>query len=374
MFMTKIKKILFLLCTAAPMAMYGASGGTTAAGGTSSVTSNPDALFANNVIAQGKGVSITKDQLDNEVVRLKSTLAAEGRTMPPDSPELERQVLDNLIAKQLILAKATTADKVKGKVQFEKMMENIKKKGHLTDKEFNQRLQEKLVLLGMSKKQWEKMSVEQATLPAVLERELHITVTDAQAKKFYQNNPGKFERPEMVHVAHILLSTRDPATGKELSAKQKAAKKKEMESILKKARSGVNFTKLVKKYSEDPGSKDRGGQYTFARGQMAPAFEAAAFSLKTNQISGIVTTPYGYHIIKLLNKIPPKKFTFAESEPDIKQYLAQEEMQKQLPGYIAKLKKAADVKILDPKLAAAKVPSAADAAGTNGNMSADDSK
>ena len=80
-----------------------------------------------------------------------------------------------------------------------------------------------------------------------------------------------------------------------------------MEGLLKRARAGEDFAKLAKEYSEDPGSKDKGGEYKFPRGQMVPEFEAAAFSLKTNQVSDIVTTSFGYHIIKLSEKIPAQK-------------------------------------------------------------------
>jgi len=147
--------------------------------------------------------------------------------------------------------------------------------------------------------------------------------------------------------------TTDPATRAELSDDKKAAKKKQMEDILKRAKAGEDFGKLAKEYSEDPGSKDNGGEYTFPRGQMVPEFEAAAFSLGTNQISEIITTQFGYHIIKLYEKIPAKKVELEKVAPDIKDYLTQQALQKQANDYVAKLRKDAGVEILDPKLKAA---------------------
>ena len=85
-----------------------------------------------------------------------------------------------------------------------------------------------------------------------------------------------------------------------------------MEGLLKRARAGEDFAKLAKEYSEDPGSKDKGGEYKFPRGQMVPEFEAAAFSLGTNQVSDIVTTRFGYHIIKLSEKIPARKVEYRQ--------------------------------------------------------------
>src|SRR5207245_5522008 len=133
---------------------------------------------------------------------------------------------------------------------------------------------------------------------------------------FYDENPAKFEQPEMVRASHILLNTKDTAAGTELTPEQKAAKRKQMEAILKRARDGEDFAKLANEYSEDPGSKDKGGEYTFPRGKMVPEFEAAAFSLQTNQVSDIVTTPFGYHIIKLSEKIPPHKVELAKVQDD----------------------------------------------------------
>ena len=185
-----------------------------------------------------------------------------------------------------------------------------------------------------------------------MERELKVTVTDAEARKFYDDHPADFEQPEMVRIAQIFLSTHDPLTGAELSDTDKAAKKKEIEDILKRARAGGNFSNLVEQYSEDSASKDKGGVYTVARGQAPPEIEAAAFSLNTNQISDVVTTTVGYHIIKLLEKIPAKKLDYATVANDLKQALIQQKAAKLAPPYMAALKKETGVEILDPDLKA----------------------
>ena len=89
---------------------------------------------------------------------------------------------------------------------------------------------------------------------------------------------------------------------------------------------------------------------------MLPEFEAAAFSLNTNQVSDIVTTRFGYHIIKLSEKIPARKFEYAKAANDIKEGLTQQALQKQFPDYVAKLKAEANVEILDEKLKAVELP------------------
>jgi parvulin-like peptidyl-prolyl isomerase len=154
----------------------------------------------------------------------------------------------------------------------------------------------------------------------------------------------------MVRASHILLLTQDPETHQPLPADKKAEIKKKMEDILKQAKSGADFAELAKKYTEDPGSKETGGEYTFPRGKMQKEFEDTAFSLKTNEISDIIETTYGYHIIKLSEKIPAKKVDFDKVKEGIKDHLIQLAFSKQVPGFTAKLVKDANIQILDDKL------------------------
>ncbi len=316
-------------------------------------------LFTNSIVARGKGVSVSRAQLDQEVIRVKTQLAAAGRPAPTD---VDRDVLDSMIKTQLVLSKATDADRAKGKSQFETTLAAVKKNAKLTDEEYNQKLDQQLRILNVTKQEWDKLNIDQATIPIVLERELKVNVTEAEAKQYYDENTATFETPEMVRAAHILIGTRDPATGAEMSDDQKAARKKQAEDLLKRARGGEDFAKLAKQYSDDPGSKDEGGEYTFPRGKMVAAFEEAAFALNTNQVSDIVTTPFGYHIIKLYEKLPAKKEPFTGLETKtallksdgqsitVREILSSQAIQKQLPDYFQKVEKEAGVEILDPKL------------------------
>lgn len=310
-------------------------------------------LFGDAVVVRGKGWEIKRSELDTALISVKAMAAGRNQSIPPERVNaFERQVLDDLIALQLLLGKATEADKTKGKEQFAKSFQKFKTDAKLTDAEFDEKLNPQLRVQGLSREQWEKKRVDQATVGIVLEREMKVSVSDDDVKKFYDENPAKFEEPEMVRASHILLSTRDQGTGVELTSDKKEAKRKLAGDLLKRARAGEDFAQLAKEYSEDPGSKDKGGEYKFPRGQMVPEFESAAFSLGTNQISDIVTTQFGYHIIKLSEKLPARKVELAKVTDELKEGLKQQEIQKQLPDFIAKLKKEANVEILDEKLKA----------------------
>jgi parvulin-like peptidyl-prolyl isomerase len=308
-------------------------------------------LFADLVVAKGKNVEIKRSQLDEAMVTVKSGAVARGSVIPPDQmPTIEKQVLDRLIQIQILLAKATPADKKTGQEVTTQRFDAIKERAGSDDV-----LNRQLKSFGTTPEELRAKMTEECTAQAVMERELNIKISDEDVKKFYDENPSKFEQPEMVRASHVLVSTRD-AENKELPEDQKAAKKKKAEDILKRARGGEDFAKLAKEFSDDPGSKDKGGEYTFPRGQMVPEFENTAFSLKVDEISDLVPTQFGYHIIKLSEKIPAKKVELSKVAPDVKEYLKQQAMQKrdtEIKDYLVKLSKEANVEILDETLKSA---------------------
>ena len=305
-----------------------------------------DSLFADAVIAKGKGVEVKRSQLDEMLAGLKSRFAAQGqKPSPADLPMMEKSCLDTLLQVQLFKSQATDADKAKAREVADKRLESIKKSSPSEEI-----LATRLKSINMTVESLRARFVEESTAEEVLRGK--VKVTDADVKKFYDDNPSKFEEPEMVRASHILISTGDPQASPGMPESEKKAKRKIADGLLARANKGEDFAKLAKEYSDDPGSKDKGGEYTFPRGQMAPEFEAAAFSLKTNQISDIVTTKFGYHIIKLNEKIPANKIELSKASPRVREYLEGVEIQKIVPEFYAKLKKEANVEILDPQLKA----------------------
>jgi peptidyl-prolyl cis-trans isomerase C len=341
-------KSLVLLLAATPLLALGAAADGKAGQTNAARAAKPSDLFGDTIIAKGKNVSVTRGEFDEALIGIKATASARGQVIPPEQLALvEQQVLDRLIQIQLLLAKATDADKAAGKQLGEKRLTEIKARSG-SEEAFERQLKS----VGMTHDDLVSKITEESTAETVIKRELKADVTAEDAKKFYDENPARFEEPEMVRASHILIGTRDPAAGSDLPDDKKAEKRKLAEDLLKRARAGEDFAALAKEYSEDPGSKDKGGEYTFPRGKMVPEFEAAAFSLEPDQVSDIVTTTYGYHIIKLSEKLPAKKVEFEKVVDDLKEGLTQQELQKQLPDYLAKLRADAGVEILDEKLKA----------------------
>jgi peptidyl-prolyl cis-trans isomerase C len=165
--------------------------------------------------------------------------------------------------------------------------------------------------------------------------------TDVQCREFYDKNPDKFKQDESVRASHILFRVDENADA--------ATKKKAMDqaqSVLKEARAGADFAELAKKHSAD-GSAQQGGDLNFfTRGQMVPAFDQVAFTLKPGQISDIVTTQFGYHIIKVTDRKPASTVPFDQVSPRIKEYLTEQQKQKKANTFIESLKQKAKIEVL----------------------------
>jgi parvulin-like peptidyl-prolyl isomerase len=363
---TKMKLKLFLSAALAVgvISAHAATQNAAPPAGTNSSTDAMTALFGDPVIAKGKSFEIKRSELDQVLTGAKANAAAQGQQLPPD---FEIQILNQLIYIQLLQQKATDADRAAGQKEADVQFTNI-----LTHFGSQEALQRQLTAVGMTMEQLRAKAVQEAVAKAALRRELNITTTDAEAMDYFTNHPSEFESPETVHVRHILLLTMDPATRTPLSADQVAAKRKSIDDLLKRVKAGEDFAKLATQYSEDPGSKEKGGELdAFPRGQMVPEFEAAAFSLATNQVSDVVTTSYGFHIIKVLDKSPAKKVALADKVPssdltvadELKDALTRQKVAKSAPDYVEKLKKETGVEIVDPNLKASSA--ALEAAMTN---------
>jgi peptidyl-prolyl cis-trans isomerase D len=141
-----------------------------------------------------------------------------------------------------------------------------------------------------------------------------VAVPQADIQRYYNDNSQQYTTPERVRASHILLNT---------GGKDEAAVRKQAEELLAKIKAGANFAELAKKYSEDPGSKEKGGDLDFfPRGQMVPEFEQAAFSLQPGQVSELVKTQYGFHIIKVVEKQAGSTQTLDQVRAQIQQTLA----------------------------------------------------
>lgn len=142
-----------------------------------------------------------------------------------------------------------------------------------------------------------------------------VQIPEPKLKEYFEANKQRYSRPEQVQARHILLKT---------EGKDDAAVKKQAEDLVKQLRAGGDFAALAKQFSDDPGSKENGGDLGyFERGRMVPEFEQAAFSQAVNAIGDPVKTQYGYHIIQVTGKQAAYQMDFALVKDQIFRQLAQ---------------------------------------------------
>lgn len=168
--------------------------------------------------------------------------------------------------------------------------------------------------------------------------------TDEQIKAYYDENKDQFSEPEKIHAKHILIKAadgNDPNKGK-AEAKAKA------EDVLKKLKGGANFEETAKAVSACPSAKNGGDLGEAPKGSFVPAFEKAAYALEPNQMSDVVETEFGFHIIKLVSHTPASTTSLDQAKDKIAQQLGNKQKEDVVVNYIQQIKKEADIKFVDP--------------------------
>lgn len=168
-----------------------------------------------------------------------------------------------------------------------------------------------------------------------------VKVTEEDSRKFYDQNPDKFTRSETVTASHILIGTDSNTSAED---KKKALEK--AQKLRKELLGGADFAKLAKDNSTCPSSQQGGDLGSFGKGQMVPPFEQAAFAMKPGDISDVVETQFGYHIIKLTEKKPAESVSFKEAQPRIEEYLKGQKVNSAVMDYVAEARKNAKIEIL----------------------------
>ncbi len=167
-----------------------------------------------------------------------------------------------------------------------------------------------------------------------------VEVTDEEMKAFYESNPDLFQTPEQVQARHILIKVAPEAD----EAQKKAALQK-IRNLQKKIKAGEDFAQLAQTHSEGPSSVKGGDLGFFRRGQMVKPFEEAAFGLEKNEVSDVVETRFGYHLIQVTDRRPAGTIIFGEAKERIAQNIKKEKDGKVVREYLEKLRAKAEIEL-----------------------------
>jgi len=280
---------------------------------------------------------ITWQDFDRMVAQVEQRYARRGMQLSGSQlSEIKNNVLEELINRELLHQESqksgveVEAEEVKG--QLDRMRSQ-----YATEAEFKRALS----VMGFSETNIELQVKERMEIRRFVNDRIAktITIPEEDIKASYDSHPHIFKRPGSVQASHILIKV-DPAAD-EL---QKAEARKEIAMIQDRLKKGEDFADLAKAYSQGPSGAKGGDLGYFSRGQMVKPFETAAFALKPGEVSDIVETRFGYHIIKVFDKKPPVTISYEEARDRITQYLKNETVQKQLNQYVDELKKNATIK------------------------------
>lgn len=308
--------------------------------GASTTNADSGTVSADPVVARGKGFEIRQSDVDQ-------VLATYMAKNPQENvrPDAQASILSRLIELQLVYQKATDAEKAAGWQYADGEYTNILKTLGATE------VDRRFKALHMTEADLRRSLALEATTRESLTRQLGITVTEADLKQYYNDNPVVFEEPEMARIRELLLLTTVGTSSQPLPKETIQAKHEQIFALFKRIRAGEDFAALAKQYNEDPISKDTGGILAPFPATMVE-YGNLALSMHTNEISTVLTNLEGYRIFQLLEKIPAKKFEFAAVTNNIRKYIIVGRTEDLAPAYIQRLRTEAGVEIVDSGLKA----------------------
>ena len=288
-------------------------------------------------VASVNGKPISKSQYERELSVFQKRAAQKGRQLSDaDLMTVKKRILENLIDGEVLYQQS---QKEKVKVDDQAVNEQIE----AIKKRFPDEAAYKKALKGMEVSEKEiRVQIQRGqAINQLLDTNVRqkVTVTEEESKKYYDKNPNMFKQPEQAKASHILIKVAPDA---EKSKKNQARKK--IETIQKKIQKGEDFGILAKTYSEGAAAKSKGNLGYIERGYMANPFEDVAFSLNVGEVSGILETQSGYHLIKVTDKKPAGIIPYKEVLPMIERQLKKEKKKTETQSYIENLKKSAKIK------------------------------
>jgi peptidyl-prolyl cis-trans isomerase C len=289
-------------------------------------------------VAAVDGSVITQEDFNREMSRVKQGLLNMGKPLIDSQlSELKKEVLEQLINRELLYQESQRKGIRVREVEVDEELK-VLKKGFDSDAEFKSALKEANLSEFEVKSQIKRgLAIDEFITGHFVEK---VTISDEEVRAYYESHPESFKQPEQVRASHILIII-DPQADRP----KRSSVRKKIEEIRQKLQKGEDFAALAKEFSQGPSSAKGGDLGYFRRGQMTKPFEDAAFALRPGEVSDIVETKFGYHLIKVIEKEPETTIAFEGIREALGRYLTQEKVQKEVNLYVQKLKENAKIKV-----------------------------
>jgi peptidyl-prolyl cis-trans isomerase C len=284
-------------------------------------------------VASVNGSMISAEDLDREFRMLEKRMAQQGRSLSgADIGEVRGQVLENLINLEL-LAQESQNQNIRIEDPAVEQQFNAFRSRFQDDAEFDRVLSE----MAFTKEEIRAKIRETLAVRKLISQKVQqgLSVSDEELRSFYQENRSVFQQPEKVRARHILVKV-DPETDKEMA-------RKTIDAARDRLVKGEDFAAVAREVSEGPSAPQGGDLGFFGRGQMVKPFEEAAFSLETGEISPVVETRFGYHVLQVTDREPEKTLAFDEVKDRLEQVLLNEKTKEGTDRYIEELRESAEI-------------------------------
>ena len=294
---------------------------------------------AGEKVAVVNGVVITRTHYDKELKVHLERVTRQGRQISDDQlAALKKDVIDGLIEREVLYQESQKAGIKVDEQKIDDQIAGIKQRFGNEDN-----FKKALDSMGLTEAEVRLQIKRGLAIRGLIDQKVadKIVVTEEETKAYYSGNPQFFKQPEQVKASHILIKVEPTADDA-----AKAAARKKIDEVQQKLKSGGDFAELAKEYSEGPTGPRGGDLGYFGRGQMVKPFEDAAFSIQVNEVSNMVETRFGYHLIRVYDKKPEKTLAYAEVKDKISERLKREKIQKGAQEYVEKLKKDAQIEKL----------------------------
>lgn len=299
--------------------------------------STPSQVKENLMVVSVNDKVITVSDVDRATNIL---LAQYSNQIPPDRvaearTALRKQAVENLISQRILLGEAERQGIRPGQESVDARYADVS--GRFSSPE---EFQDAMASMGMSKDDFRDEIEQDLKIESLLDEELKETkkVSDEDVRAFYRDHPDSFRSAEQVRASHILLKVDETA-----STEDRSQKRLELAGLKGQIEKGADFAQLAREHSDCP-SKDRGGDLGyFERGKMVKPFEDAAFEMKVGDVSGVVETQFGYHLIKVTDHQDPKTAPYDEVKGQIENFLNRQTRDQAIGAYIAQLRSSAKI-------------------------------
>jgi peptidyl-prolyl cis-trans isomerase C len=289
-----------------------------------------------SAVASVNGVFIPREYLAREVRRFEEQALSQGQPVDESQRDvINRQALDTLIDIELLYQESQRRGFEITEERIEDQVSNLRAQ-FADDEGFAGALEQ----IGISKDELRTEFRRQIAIQEMIDLDIapSVSVSEQEPRDYYENNPDFFVTPEQVQARHILILV-SPDAGEE----EKSEARSRMEEIRNRVVAGEDFAELASQFSEDGSSASGGDLGYFRREQMVKPFADAAFSLMIGQLSGIVATEFGYHLIQVTDKKAESIVPYDEIQARIVQYLHREKVMVAIEELAAQLRSRAEI-------------------------------